>query len=132
MSWLSDCKSRRPDFIPSKAAQELLVLARYFGIQARKLCVIGGRIIEIPDRKARKRKCKQRWTEEVQSKKTLDLYAAVKKWLNEEKYVNDPGDRRGARLKFRFRTRSAGLRAEVEGWKNKEEARQCVMCSEGK
>ena len=65
-------------------------------------------------------------TEEVQSKKTLDLYAAVKKWLNEEKYVNDPGDRRGARLKFRFRTRSAGLRAEVGGWKNKEEAKQCV------
>ena len=28
----------------------------------------------IPDRKARKRKCEQRWTEEVQSKKTLDLY----------------------------------------------------------
>ena len=25
-----------------------------------------------------------RWTEEVQSKKTLDLYAAVKKWLKEE------------------------------------------------
>ena len=67
----------------------------------------------ILDRKARKRKCEQRWTEEVQSKKTLDLYAAVKKRLNEEKYVNDPGDRRGARLKFRFRTRSAGLRAEV-------------------
>ena len=85
----------------------------------------------IPDRKARKRKCEQRWTEEVESKKTLDLYAAVKKRLNEEKYVNDPGDRRGARLKFRFRTRSAGLRAEVGGWKNKEEARQCVMCSEG-
>ena len=82
----------------------------------------------IPDRMARKRKCKQRWTEEVQSKKTLDLYAAVKKRLNEEKYVNDPGDRRGARLKFRFRTRSTGLRAEVGGWK---EARQCVMCSEG-
>ena len=85
----------------------------------------------IPDRKARKRKCEQRWTEEVESKNTLDLYAAVKKRLNEEKYVNDPGDRRGARLKFRFRTRSAGLRAEVGGWKNKEEARQCVMCSEG-
>ena len=82
----------------------------------------------IPDRKVRKRKCEQRWTEEVQSKKTLDLYAAVKKQLNEEKYVNNPGDRRGARLKFRFRTRSAGLRAEVGGWKNKE-ARQCVMCS---
>ena len=85
----------------------------------------------IPDRKARKRKCEQRWTEEVQSKKTLDLYAAVKKQLEEEKYVNDPGDRRGPRLKFRFRTRSAGLRAEVGGWKNKDEARQCVMCSEG-
>ena len=26
----------------------------------------------------------------------------------------------GARLKLRFRTRSAGLRAEVGGWKNKE------------
>ena len=69
--------------------------------------------------------------EEVQSKKTLDLYAAVKKQLKEEKYVNDPGDRRGARLKFRFRTRSAGLRAEVGGWKNKGEARQCAMCSKG-
>ena len=79
----------------------------------------------IPDRKARKRKCEQRWTEEVQSKKALDLYAAVKKRLKEEKYVNDPGDRRGARLKFRFKTRPAGLKAEVEGWKNKE-ARQCV------
>ena len=43
-----------------------------------------------------------RWTEEVHSKKTLDLYAAVKKQLEEEKYVNDPGDRRGARLKFRL------------------------------
>ena len=43
---------------------------------------------------------------------------------------SDLGDRRGARLKFRFRTRSAGLRAEVGGWKNKEEGRQCVMCSE--
>ena len=64
------------------------------------------------------------------SKKTLDLYAAVKKQLKEEKYVNDPGDRRGARRKFRFRTRSAGLRAEVGGWKNKEEGRQCVVCSE--
>ena len=32
---------------------------------------------------------------------------------------------------IRFRTRSAGLREEVGGWKNKEEARQCVMCSEG-
>ena len=37
-----------------------------------------------PDRKARKRKCEQRWIEEVQSKKTLDLYAAVKKQLKEE------------------------------------------------
>ena len=81
----------------------------------------------IPDRKARKRKCEQRGLEEVQSKKTLDLYAAVKKQLKEEKYVNDPGDRRGARLKFRFRTRSAGLRVEVGGWKNKEER---VMCSD--
>lgn len=51
----------------------------------------------------------------MQSKKILDLYAAVKKQLMEEKYVNDPGNRRGARLKFRFRTRSAGLRAEVGG-----------------
>ena len=33
----------------------------------------------IPDRKARRRKWEQRWIEEVQSKKTLDLYAAVKK-----------------------------------------------------
>ena len=66
----------------------------------------------------------------MQSKKTLDLYAALKKQLKEEKYVNDPGDRRGVRLKFRFRTRSAGLRAEVGGRKNKEEGRQCVVCSE--
>ena len=55
-----------------------------------------------------------KWTEEVQSKKTLDLHVyvhtAVKKWLKEEKYVNDPGDMRGVRLKFRFRIRSAGLR----------------------
>ena len=29
-----------------------------------------------------------------------------------------------------FRTRFAGLKAEVGGWKNKEEARQCVMHSE--
>ena len=85
----------------------------------------------IPDRKARKRKCEQRWTEKVQSKNTLDLYAVVNKRLKKEKYVNDPEDRRGPRLKFRFRTRSAGLRAEVGGWKNKEEARQCVMCSKG-
>ena len=28
------------------------------------------------------------------------------------------------------RTRSTGLRAEVGGWKNKKEARECVMCSE--
>ena len=33
----------------------------------------------IPDRKARRRKWEQRWIEEVQRKKTLDLYAAVKK-----------------------------------------------------
>ena len=83
----------------------------------------------IPDRKTRRRKWEQRWIEEVQSKKTLDLYAAVKKQLKEEKYVNDPGDRRGARLKFRFRTRSAGLRAEVGG-RTKRVYRQCVMCSE--
>ena len=41
--------------------------------------------------------------------------------------MHDPGDKRGDRLKFRFRTRSASLRAEVGGWKNKEEARLCVM-----
>ena len=58
----------------------------------------------IPYRKARKRKCEQRWTEEMQSKKALDIYTAVKKRLNEENCVDDPGDRRGARLKFRFRT----------------------------
>ncbi len=45
--------------------------------------------------------------------------------------MNDPGDRRGVRLKFRFRTRSAGLSAEVGGWKNRDESRQCVMCSVG-
>ena len=55
----------------------------------------------------------------------------MKKHLKEENYVNDPGDRRGARLKFRFRTRTAGLRAEVGGWKNEEEATQCVMCCKG-
>ncbi len=85
----------------------------------------------IPDGKTRKEKCEQRWAEEVQNKKTLDLYAAVKNGLKKESYVDDPGDRRGARLKFRFRSRSAGLRAEVGGWKNREESRQCVMCSEG-
>ena len=85
----------------------------------------------IPGRKARKGKCKRRWVEEVRSKKTLDLYAAVKKELKKEKYMDDPGDRRGAALKFKFRTRSAGLRAEVGGWRNKEESKQCVMCSEG-
>ena len=37
------------------------------------------------------------------------------KKLREEMYINNHGDRRGARLKFRFRTRSAGLRAEVGG-----------------
>ncbi len=46
-----------------------------------------------------------------------------------EIHYNDPEDRRGAQLKFRFRTRSAGLRAEVGGWKNRDESRQCVMCS---
>ena len=64
-------------------------------------------------RMARKRIGEQRWSEEVQSKKTLDLYVAVKKHLKEEKYVNDPVDKRGARLKFRL-TRTAGLRAEME------------------
>ena len=82
-------------------------------------------------RMARKRIGEQRWSEEVQSKKTLDLYVAVKKHLKEEKYVNDPSDWRGARLNFRFRTRTAGLRAEVRGWKNKEEDTRCVMCFEG-
>ena len=41
--------------------------------------------IPVPDRKARRKKCEQIWTEEVWSKKTLDLYAAVKKRLKEEK-----------------------------------------------
>ncbi len=40
-------------------------------------------------------------------------------------YVDDLGDRRGATLKFRFRT---GLRGEVGGWKYREEDRQCIMC----
>ena len=62
---------------------------------------------------------------------TVTLCSSEKVAECREVYVNDPGDRRGARLKFRFRTRSASLRAEVGGWKNKEEARQCVMCSEG-
>ncbi len=62
-------------------------------------------------------------------KKTLDLYAAVKGGLKNEMYVDDLGDRRGASLKFRFRTRSAGLRGEVGGWKNRDEDRQCIMCS---
>ena len=44
-------------------------------------------------------------------------------WGKRSMYINDCGDRRGARLKFRFRTGSAGLRAEVGGQKNKEEAR---------
>ena len=47
-----------------------------------------------------------------------------------KRLLHDPGDWRGDRLKFRFRTRSTGLRAEVGGWKNKKEARQCVMYSE--
>ena len=45
--------------------------------------------------------------------------------------VDDSRDRGGARLKFSFRTRSAGLRAEVGYWKNREESRECVVCSEG-
>ena len=49
----------------------------------------------IPDRKARKRKCNQRWTEEVQS--TEPIYSSEEA----EKYINDPVDRREARLKFR-------------------------------
>ncbi len=48
-----------------------------------------------------------------------------------ENYVDDAGDRRGATLTFRFRTRSAGLEAEVGGCKDREESSQCVMCSRG-
>ncbi len=78
-----------------------------------------------------KEKCEQRWREEVQAKKTLDLYSTMKSGLKKEQYINDPGDRRGARLKFKFRTRSAGLRAETGEWRNKNESSQCVMCSSG-
>ena len=43
--------------------------------------------------------------------------------------MDDPIDRRGARFKFRFRTRSAGMRADVGDWKNREESRVCgVWC----
>ena len=48
-----------------------------------------------------------------------------------EKYLDDPGDRRGGRLKFKFRTRLAGLRAEVGGWKNRNQSSQCIMCCTG-
>ena len=74
---------------------------------------------QIASRKARKKKCEQRWKKEVQSKKTLDLhtvYSSKEADEGSQKKVNNPGDRRGARLKFRFRARSAGLRAEVGGW----------------
>ena len=70
--------------------------------------------------------CEQRWADEVSSKKTLDLYAAVKGERKKEKYLDDPGDRR-ARLKFKFQMRSAGLRAEVGGWKNRNQSSQCIM-----
>ena len=40
------------------------------------------------------------------------------------------GEGPGSSLDSVFRTRSAGLRAEVGGWNNKEECRQCVMFSE--
>ncbi len=51
-------------------------------------------------REGRREKHEQRWAEEEQSKKTLDLYAAVKHELKEEKYVEDPGDRRGRSSNF--------------------------------
>ena len=41
------------------------------------------------------------------------IHGRVKDELKKEKYVDDLRDRRGSRLKFRFRTRSSGLRAEV-------------------
>ena len=52
------------------------------------------------------------------------LLAAVKEKRKKEKYLDDPGDRR-ARLKFQMR--SAGLRAEVGGWKNRNQSSQCIM-----
>ena len=61
---------------------------------------------------------------------TYNIYMAVKDRLKKEEYVDDLRDRIGARLKFKFRTRSAGLGAEVGYWKNREESRECVMCSE--
>ncbi len=55
-------------------------------------------------------------------------------------YVGDLGDRRGATLKFRFRTRSAWLRGEVGGWKYREKdwqyhvlyagGRECGACTD--
>lgn len=58
---------------------------------------------------------------------SLDLYVVVKRrW--KKKYVDDPGVRRGARLKFRIQTRSAGLRAEVGGCKNWNQSSQRIMC----
>ena len=41
------------------------------------------------------------------------IHGRVKEELKKEKYVDDHRDRKGARLKCRFRTRSSGLRAEV-------------------
>ena len=85
----------------------------------------------IPNVKERKERWEQRWAGELQSKKNMYLYTAVKDELKKEEYVDDPRESRGARLKFKFRTRSAGLMAEVGYWKKREESRECVMCSEG-
>ena len=88
-------------------------------------------IIMTDGKRVREEVCEQRWADEVCSKKTLDLYAAVKGEWKKEKYLDDPGDRRGGRLKFKFRTRLAGLRAEVGGWKNRNQSSQCIMCCTG-
>ena len=83
-------------------------------------------IIMTDGKRVREEVCEQRWADEVSSKKTLDLYAAVKGEWKKEKYLDNPGDRRGGRLKFKFRTRLAGLRAEVGGWKNRNQSSQCI------
>ena len=46
------------------------------------------------------------------------VWISMRQSRGDDKYVDDPVDRRGAKLKFRFQTRSIGLRAEVGGWKN--------------
>ena len=53
----------------------------------------------IPNRKARKRKCEQDEQRMCRvGRPWTYIYAAVKKRLKEEKYVNNLGDRRGDRV----------------------------------